>query len=266
MKIMIFNPYGTQKSETGVLAATVRMLQEYGHQVFGLSCDGCLSQCDRSVAPESGFRRRLGECFNCAKDQARLVEALKLPTNILSSYLSPLEVEESFKLVLSTPRAELAELTFQGESLAWLSRQSLKARFGSVDAAFDSDENVRGVRDLYLSMIRLMQAATNSAYLLKPDLVLILGRDALSEAFAAGAKFGNSRFGLLCSAGQDNLISVFDSMKSSSEMMEIKNMSSFRVTIPLVEWDKELFSSVRDLLVFFDIPVVQMTMFAANQA
>jgi hypothetical protein len=266
MKIMIFNPYGTQKTEAGVFAATVRMLQDYGHQVIGLSCDGCLSQCDRSVVPELGFRRRLSECFNCTKDQLRLGEALKLSSNILSSYLSPSEVEETFRIVFSAQRSELPALTFQGESLAWLSRQSLKARFGSLDAAFDSEDNTKGIRELYLSMVRLMQAATNAAYLLKPDLALILGRDALSEAFAAGVKFGNSRFGLVCAAGQDNLISAFDSLKSSSEMIEIQNINSFRVSMPLVEWDKDLFASIRDLLVFFDIPVVQMTMFAANQA
>ncbi len=266
MNVVIFNPYGTQTAEAGILAASVRMLQEYGHSVSSLSCDGCFAQCDRGMAPESGLARRVQECFVCISDQQRLNGALSLLPLQISNFLNSKDIEDSHRAILSTPRNDLSDLTFQGESLAWLCRHSLKARFGSVAAAFDSEENVKGVRELLLSAIRTVIASSNAFAAKAPNLVLIVGRDVLSESCALGAKLSGVRHGLISARGDDGSISLFDSESMTVIDSQIRNLSAFRVSTPLTEWDKELHASIRDLLLFYEVPVVQMTMFAANHA
>lgn len=266
MKIAIANPYGTQPREVGVLAAAVRMLQDYGHEVVALGCDGCLTRCDRSISPQEGLRRRFKECFVCIKEQSHLMDALSVSAQPLSDFMSREILSDTYSLVMSCPANELPVLAHRGEGLAWLARHSFKARFGSSDAVFDNPELLSDVRDTMMNAARIVEAAIGFLKSSKPAKLIILGRDLVSEALMLAAKELNVPVARIIQNPMEESFQIFDSERGEVLAHSIYGLDSFRVSTPVSEWNAEFYGSVREFLLFLKIPVVQMNLFAANQA
>jgi hypothetical protein len=266
MKLAICNPYGTQPSEIGPLIAALRMAQEYGHSVSAIGCDGCITHCDRSVNPTEGLKRRIHECFGCRKDQSRIFDALGVSARPLSSYLDGSILSETFSEVMSCRAKDLSALSYRGEALSWLARSSLKSRFGSVDAAFDNAEIVADLRGLLLSVARIVAGGINFLEQESPDRILIVGKDMIAESISFAAQCANIPSARFVQNVTTDELQIFDSIKNEVFSHKIEGLASFRVATPVPEWNTDLFDSVREVLQFLNVPVVQMNLFAANQA
>jgi len=266
MKIAIANLYGTQPREVGVLAAGIRMLQDYGHELVALGCDGCLTRCDRSMSPQEGLKRRFKECFVCIKEQSHLMEALGVAAQPLSSFMNREILSETYSSVMSCPANELPVLSHRGEGLAWLARHSLKARFGSTDAAFDAPELLTDLRDTLVNAARIVEASIGFLNSNKPDKLIILGRDVVSESLMCAAKETDIPVARIIQNPIEETFQIFDSERGEVLAHSIIGLDSFRVSTPVSEWSTEFYGSVREMMLFLKIPVVQMNLFAANQA
>lgn len=266
MKIAICNPYGSAVPEAASLAAFTRILPDYGHELVALSCDGCVATCDRSISPETGLRRRLQECFTCMQDQKRLNDALGIRTESLSSYITSDVVQRTFATVMTCRADSLSDLTWRGEGVLWLAKNSLKARFGSVENALKIPNITSELRGLMSGAMRAVEGAVEFLNAESPELVLIIGRDVLAESFALAAKELGVPAARLIHEKRDGSLQILHPTRNEILSHHVLGLADFRVADSPEDWSQELTDSVREMMLFLDIPASQLALFAANQA
>lgn len=266
MKIAICNPYGSSVPEAAALAAFTRILPDYGHELVSLGCDGCVAACDKFISPETGLRRRLHECFSCMQDQKRLNDALGIRSVPLSSFITTEIVQRTFSTVMTCKSDSLSDLTWRGEAVLWLARSSLKVRFGSVESALKIPNITSELRGLMSSAMRAMEGAIGFLNEESPDLVIIIGRDVLAESFAVAARELGISAARLIHEKRDGSLQILHPTRNEILSHHVLGLADFRVADSPEDWSQELTDSVREMMLFLDIPASQLALFAANQA
>jgi len=175
MGIVVLSPYGLMREESGLLGLLANYLKKSAWQVSALGCNGIFSLCDRDG--ENGWSREVTNCFECMRQQTTLAKWSNVPTQDLSVFLSPEDILESKRWMLSAQTVGLYDALFRGINIYDVCRGSLRYRFGTETPDLKNKSHEQIVRRMMLSAVRASLAAENYNRSCAPEMALLSGGD-----------------------------------------------------------------------------------------
>ncbi|GEM_PF-3084754 len=265
MKIALFNPYSLASPETPLISLLASYVSDFGHVVTSLSCNGCFTVCDRRVVPESGLKRRFGECFGCKKEAEDLSENTEISINYISSYVTSKDLDSTFRWAQGFELRNISDVTFEGENILWLCRSSLKNRYGTVEGGLRLPGNEQNLRNLFLSAARMIKVGETFAKQANPDLTIISGRDFLAESFETGVKKSSGTVARFAWEPKTKLLNVAHPERNEVLSLDIAPLSVNLDILDPQSWPDEVHEVIKEIMLFLGIPSSQLSLFAANQ-
>ncbi len=265
MKIGVFSPYGTFSQESGLIYLLANYLKSSGTNTFQLRCNGFFPVCDRDS--ESGWKRTMLSCPSCARDQRSFAEWANIDSTELSMYLSPREVEQSYRFIADAKVAELLTLQYGPLSLFDACQQSFRTRFGYDTADIKNKAHVQYLQKAELGALRMCLATRRFFNNVEPTCILLAGgRDYLSQAFSAASQLSSRSVALFQWRIEERSVRIYhpwDKRVLSCELV-LPNLDSIRSDCST--WLPEVVQILKEILEFLGISPEAEQVVNDNQA
>ena len=259
MRTAIFVPFGSLSQEAGVISLVANYMKTTFPEVVQLACNGVFSLCDRDS--ENNWSRDIHSCARCMADQSRLAGWAALDSLRLSSFLSPEDISESKRWVLSLSAVELMEAEFKGARLFDLCSGTLESRFTSAQIDPKNKNHEQFLRRVMLATLRMCIATRKFNNRFMPELTLVAGSDDfLARSFAAHSKLQGRLAAVFKWEVSTRAVRVMHPRTESSYSCDfvLQDVTSMRAEPKT--WPLELLQVVRELMFFLGVPQDQLSL------
>lgn len=264
MKIAIFHPYGSTSPETPLIWLFSKYLNQCGHEITQVMCDGCFGVCDRNLKPSNGFSRPVSECFNCMRDSTELYDSDGIALRKFSDFLSPAEVRESYHWSLGLDVNRVSSSTSEDFYLYELCKDSLRKRFGQARSAFSVVGAEEELKSMLLSAKRMLKISENFNNRVAPDLCLVAGDDFLTSCFRAVLEVQDVQIARFAWDKISKTVNVTHPETGVGYTPDYSRMNLKQFMTNIEEWPIEVFEMLKDMMCFLEIPASQLRLFAVS--
>lgn len=259
MKIAVFTPFGTQSQESGLIYLLANYLKSAGADAAQLRCNGVFSTCDRDA--DNQWRRPFQGCFQCIADQSSVAQWSALDVQELSRFVMPEEIEETKRLLLTTPVGELMSLEIRGIRLWDTIVGSFLNRFGITTPDSGNRQHEQALRRFMLGGARMLLATRRFNNLCSPDLLLVAGgNDFLSAGLVAQSKEQRRSVALLQWAIHERHVRILHPREKKELTCELFLEGIARMRADVKTWPTELITIIEDILTFLEVPSTQIAL------
>jgi len=257
MKISIFTPFGTLSHESGLIYLLANYLRSAGVEVVQLRCNGIFSCCDRDA--EFQWQRPFHGCFQCIADQSSVARWSEVGSVELSRFIIAEEIEETKRLLQTTPAAGLMTLEVRGIRLWDVVSGSFRNRFGLSALDSNNRQHEQFLLRFMLGAARMLLAARRFNNVFSPDLQLVAGgTDFLSAALLRQAQEQRCKLALFQWDLNDRQVRIMHPREKKELACELYLEGIARMRSDVKTWPPELITILEDILNFLEIPAEQI--------
>ncbi|MCO6432299.1 MAG: hypothetical protein J5J00_15705 [Deltaproteobacteria bacterium] len=263
MKIALHAPFGSLNLEGGLMYLIANYLRGSGHEVAQLRCNGTFSLCDRDG--ETSWKRSLDSCLKCSSEQRSLASWGEIAVKDLSSFLTPGEIVDSRRWLLSTPREQLESLSLRGISLYNLCRGSFAARFGTETPDLNNRKHEPMTRRMLLSAARMCLATRRFLNHFSPEVLLVAGgRDYITRSLLVQAEMQKREYVLFSMDSSQRSINIHHPREDKTLACHLLLTDVTMMRADIKTWPPEVVSEIESVLGFLHIFQAQMSLPLAN--
>ncbi len=257
MGIAVFSPYGLMREESGILGLVSNYLRTNAWQVFDVRCNGVFSLCERDA--DTAWKREMSSCFGCMLEQARLEKWAGISCVELSKYLTPEDILESKRWLLSYENGSFEEAVYGQHNVFDLCRGSFHYRFGTEHPDLKNKNHEQAVRRMLVSTVRLLIATEKCNQQNRPEVALLSdGSDFLTAGYLAKSieqdiRVATFRWDL---AKRCVVVNTSSSTEEYNCPLVFEDITSMRSDVRTWPW--EITQIIEELMVFLNLTSSQL--------